>query len=426
MREKESKRLTIVQGGRISSKEFLALPFAEKSRILAGRPSKQKLGLILDDPEGKRLVRGMQPFELYMLIKDIGDDDAKELIHYASPEQFTFILDLEPWRKWSFSSDKALHWLNILMEGDEGVVTEFVHNTDPDLLTLLFIREIAVGGGVGELASTDERLEDWDHSFDQLYFITFRNQKHSRIVGTLLDIIHRQCHNLYLTLMERIKSETAAEVEDLCFQLRSGRLADLGFPEIGEALALYSFCNPETVVLEGGKARNSSKLLPDVIPLPLLDGDTLVHRVIARQETPALLAELTYLINSALMADEPDYSSRSSVEAVFQRVYGYLNIALGYLCEQNEEKATAIVQDEYLKALFRLGFSLVLQLQRRSAKLTAEDYARGKVLAGLKLKRPRYYRGLDPDHIDGYREFRTIDDVRHTAELLEMLEQVQA
>jgi hypothetical protein len=40
----------------------------------------------------------------------------------------------------------------------------------------------------------------------------------------------------------------------------------------------------------------------------------------------------------------------------------------------------------------------------------------------LKNPRPRYYRGLDPDGIDGYREFLELQDVTAVADFLEGLE----
>jgi hypothetical protein len=95
-----------------------------------------------------------------------------------------------------------------------------------------------------------------------------------------------------------------------------------------------------------------------------------------------------------------------------ERVYGYLNIALEYLCRGDEDKGVQIISGEYLKNLFRLGFSLVLELKFTAEKLEDSDYAAGKALSGLKSPRPLCYRGLDADGVDGYREFRELQDVK--------------
>jgi hypothetical protein len=60
----------------------------------------------------------------------------------------------------------------------------------------------------------------------------------------------------------------------------------------------------------------------------------------------------------------------------------------------------------------------VLGLKFRAEKVTDSNYATGKALSGLKSARPRYYRGLDADSIDGYREFREMRDVQKMSDFL--------
>jgi hypothetical protein len=100
------------------------------------------------------------------------------------------------------------------------------------------------------------------------------------------------------------------------------------------------------------------------------------------------------------------------MKSVVERVYGYLNIALEHLSQGDETKGTEILSGEYLKSLFQLGFSIVLGLKFKAEKLTDSSYANDKALSGLKSPRPLYYRGFDADGIDGYREFREIQDVK--------------
>jgi hypothetical protein len=112
------------------------------------------------------------------------------------------------------------------------------------------------------------------------------------------------------------------------------------------------------------------------------------------------------------------------MKSVVERVYGYLNIALEYLSGGDEIKGVEIITGEYLKKLFQLGFSLVLDLKYKADVLGEQlDYATGKALSGLKTARPRYYRGLDSDGIDGYREFREIQDVKIMSEFLRNVSQ---
>jgi hypothetical protein len=132
--------------------------------------------------------------------------------------------------------------------------------------------------------------------------------------------------------------------------------------------------------------------------------------------------ELSYLINTAFVADQAHLDDTEQMKSVLERVYGYLNIALEHLCHGDEAKGVEILGGEYLKSLFQLGFSIVLGLKFRADKLADSSYATGKALSELKSARPRYYRGFDADCVDGYREFREMQDVKNISDFLMELE----
>ena len=417
MTQDSTTHLTLHRGGRLTPREFSLLPLDEKVRHLRARPAKEQLDLIIADPAGEKIVREFPRLDLYLLVKELGESDALELIQFSSPEQFVFMLDLEIWNRWEFSRARALQWLGYLLEGGEEPVAAFFGQADPELLTLIFMEEISVGGGLGLLETDEERLADWDHSFDSLYFITFTHRQTSEAVGRLLDILFRRLHPSYLGLMEDIKGATAAEVEELALQFRAGRLADEGMPELEHALELYVFIPPETYVRREAVSEVGSGDA-DVHPVPHLSGDTLLRRALGRCGSAGLTEQLNYLISNVLVADGADFTEAKSIEGLFQRVYGYLNIALEHLCAGDEGAAEGILQTESLRDLFRLGFSLVLELQRRWGGAKSTDHAVSRVLEGVRARRPRCYRGLDPDGADAFREFQTLADVRRTNELL--------
>jgi hypothetical protein len=283
----------------------------------------------------------------------------------------------------------------------------------------MLIKEITVGGGVGELLPDEERTADWDHSFDNLYFITFKNPKHSRLIGTFLDIVFRRDRQLYQALLEGVKNEVESELEEEAHSFRTGRLADLGFPSREEAIFIYARIDPATFV----PAREEKRLQPggvETVPAPLRD-DTLLARALRRLGSAELFLELNYLINSALVAEETSFADDEAMQAVMERVSGYLIIALEFLGGSDEEPAAALLEREALKRLFQLGHSIVQGVKKKAAHATATDYPTGKALNGIREERPRYYRGLDPDGIDGYREFSSLADVRRFEEFLEKI-----
>ncbi|AJE04097.1 DUF6178 family protein [Geobacter pickeringii] len=405
----------------LTEKGFSALSVPEKIETLRTLPAKRQMDLILADPLGRGLVGVIPPQELYLLVKEIGETDAMGLWELASPEQRSFILDLELWEKWSFSPAKAYEWLNYLLEAGESVVVEQLPHLDLELLLLMLEREISVGGGIGELASDEERTADYDHTFDNIYFITFKKSDHARAIGTFLDIVFRSDRELYLGLMEGIKGELETELEELAYRFRAGRLADFGFPELDDALALYARLDPASFAVAGEKRLAAGTGSASHLPAPG-GNDSFLQRVLARAGSEELDQELTYLVNNALVADGEALHDREAMEQVFQRVHGYLNIALEYLADGSEERGAEIIRTEYLRRLFQLGFSIVMPLRSRAERVSSDDYATGKALRGLKALPPRYYRAFDPEGTDGYREFRGLADVKRSEEFLATVE----
>ena len=414
--------LTVLQGGKIDTREFASLPLDRKLTMLHNLPARKKMELILDDPDAVALLHALQPQELYWLVEETGITDAQELVALASPDQCRFFLDMELWKGDSFLPEKAWEWFGYLMELGEERVAKLLPELDHELLLLFLTQEITVGGGIGDLINDEERLADWDHSFDNLFFISYRDSRHAQLVGALLDIIYRHYHHLYLELMEGVKHELFSEVEELAGKFRSGRLADLGFPDPLEAAALYVYLKPATFT----PATDKGNVLPTEgsqrLPVPLGGSDSLLQRVLAGIGNDGIYQELNYLVNTALVAEEAPFSDVAAMQSVMERVYGCLNIALEQLSGGDEGKGRGIVTGEYLKRLFQFGFSLILDLQRQAAEVSSDNYAANKALKGLKAKRPQFYRGLDPDHADGYREFQTLADVQTVREFLRILE----
>ena len=403
----------------ISTSAFQALSFPEKRSYLKTAPAKEKMDLILSDPDGRRLTTSMEPQEFFWLLKEIGEADAAVLLQFASPSQCVFILDMEIWEGWDFSQEKACHWLAHFIEGGDQRIHELLKHLDYEFLQLFLGRELVVGGGIGDHSNDEERFADYDHTFDGVFFLNFKNPKHSQLIGTFLSMLVKLDNPLYTALMEGIKGDVDVELEEECQRFRTGRLEDLGFPPLDEALSIYARVNPATFELQGEKNLRPAGEGGHLMPM-LAHEDSLLFRALALADSQLVMQELNYLVNSALVAEGDAFKEPETTAGVLQRVCGYLNIALEHLSDGDEQKAATLLVGERLKRLFQVGFSIVLELKFVAQHTETVDYASGKLLAGLKAKRPRFYRGLDG--IDGYREFKTMADVKRAAQLLSQLQ----
>ena len=402
---------------RLGEEDFLALPFDAKRSYLDGLLPKERVDLILGDPDDKKLTRALHPQELYWLFKEIDAPDAMELLALANPQQCLFILDMEIWKGWSLQGDKAVEYLGYILKGSEEHFLELLPHLDFNLLSLLLGRELIVAGGIGDLNTDEDRQTDWDHTFDDVFLIKFKNPKHAQIIGSFIELVCRFDNALYVALMESVSGEIDIESEEECYHIKSGRLADLGFPPLDEAREIYSRINPDTFIPSCNKVLEQTG---DATTLTKtrLTGSTFLEQLIQLMDSELFRMELNYLINTALVADQAHLADTEYMKSVVERVYGYLNISLEFLSQGDEAKGAEILRGEYLKRLFQLGFSIVLALKFKAEKLDDSDYATGKVLSGLKSARPLYYRGLDADGIDGYREFRAMQDVKSMSDFL--------
>ncbi len=410
--------LTLIKGKRLTPQEFSRLSFPDKLDHLHRVSGKGKLDLLLTDADGKQLTRALPALEIYQLTADVGQESAADLLSLVSPRQELFILDQELWDNGEFLPDRAFAWLGTIIAAGEEHFLQILPHLELELLILTLKQGVIVRGGMGDLISDEERNIEWDHSFDDCYFMKFINQEYAQLIGVFLDIVFRVDQHLYLALMEGIKGELVIEQEELCLQFRTGRLADEGIPSLEESLSVYTRVNPDTFRLAGDKVLapvlNDAGLVTTHQPA----GDTLVARLLVRLASPELARELQYLINKALVADRVQLTDRDAVQRTGERVAGLLSIALEHLSGGDEEQALAIIRKEFLHRLFHLGYSIVMGLHDRAGAVASDDYPTKKALSGLTEKRPRFYRGLDTDGVDDYREFATLADVRRVEWLL--------
>jgi hypothetical protein len=402
------------------------LPRAQKLIDIRALPAKERFDRIISEPEARYLVHALDPHEVYWLLKDVGESDSLELLELCSPEQELFFLDMECWEKDKFSTESFLEWLGYLLETGEKKIIELLQYLDMEFLSICLMRTITVEKAIDDTFAKVDMEVEWDHSFDDTYYISFRDAAHASLVGRFIEIIYRNTPTLYTALMESTRAEIPQEIEELSYQFRKGRLADLGFPAYEDAISIFAYVDPAKYVPMEEKRLYAGPREKIHDLTRRLTGDSLLKRVLAAAKSEGLVLEFNCLINSAIAATGRAPSDGKEVQAVFERVHGYLNIALEFLCGENQARAVEVLKKEQLKRLFQVGRSVTISLRKAAQRLDAENrslsYASSKTLLGLKADYPRFYRALDPDMADGYREFRDLGDVRKMESFLKEFE----
>jgi len=418
--ENTRPNLTIIRGGKLTQQEFAELPLQAKIDYLHHLRGALMVSTILESPKPGQLVRSLPKTDIYQILHELGLEESMEILQLASPEQVRFVLDWELWDEWSISVDSTVKWLELLLMDEEQAI-DTISRLDQELLLVFLKKTVAVGGGLGDIINSEDYQLEWDHTFDEMYYIKFLDRRHSDLLLRFIDLIYRLGHPLYRSLMQGVENELLSELEEQAGQFRSGRLADEGFPAPHEAAALYARISPEDFIPATDKV--NLHIDADLAPFPVIAGSEsgLLARAFASADSPSLRQEFHHLTNGAMVAEGVTPADHEKMQPVLERVGNYLTIALEFLCESDAQGA-GILKGEHLQRLFSLGYSLLAQLQDRARKLASDNYAADRVLAGLKMKRPRFYRGLDPDTIDDYREFTGMEDVRLVDRFLRGLE----
>lgn len=364
-----------------AQKAFQSLPVQNQLELILRSRGKERLQalFLLEHPE--ELIPLLPKQEVFLTIKEVGEKDCLDLISHTTPEQFQYLLDIEFWKRDQLDPEKVLHWMEILLESGEKKVAQFIRTTDLEFVALILKRFIHVTTLEGEHT---ERMDSVPlFTLDQFYFIDFKGVKTREVFEPFLKTFYRIDSEGCRKLMGGLICEMESELEETGYCLRNGRLNDYGFPDFEEALEIYHFINPDSLI---------------------------------KKERP-------------LAAEAIDLSNLSGMERAIKKVYHYLNIGLQYLSGEKEKRAIEVLQSLPIQKIFQCGVSLTLLLRRRAAtilngpwfgkdqeNLVLLDPPHFEKMEGVLRKRPTFYRNGVSD------DFKDLHDLKEMEGFLDSIE----
>lgn len=190
--------------------------------------SKAKLEEIFNSSNPVAAVQALSAVEIYSIIEDVGLENSFELFQFATIEQARVILDLDLWDEWTISLERTVKWLDMILSADDDFALSLLSNIDQELLIILLKKTLTVGGGVADIINSEDLNREWDHTFDEVFFLRFEDEEHSDLIMKLLELLHNGNHRVYRSLMLGAESELVTELEETAWQFRVGRLEDEG------------------------------------------------------------------------------------------------------------------------------------------------------------------------------------------------------
>jgi hypothetical protein len=388
-----------------SSKPLALAELRAALAALAAARGRKRLDVILSSRDPQALVRALPADELYLAIRDVGLGDAAPLVQLASKEQFQVFLDLAAWSGDAFAPRDALPWLRAARAGaslepkaaarweaklaaldrevlflvlrDGTRILDLEQDPDPEIASDRFLR-------------TPDGKYVIEFLVDGVEYVAVRG---------LLDDLYAQDPFQATRLLSAIRFETPSELEETALRWRTGRLADLGWPSLEEALSWFARPPKAPAGSPGAPGRPAGFLLATLARGGLLD------RAVARldaDEREAVEAQLVTAANAVLVADAIDPDDVAAVQEAFESARSYLALGLEKLSAGDEDRAAAALAATPLKRIFQEGFGRVLELSWRAQRLleragpgTRFGSPLDEALAALAARRPRYFPGLE-------------------------------
>jgi hypothetical protein len=426
------------------AKEKKALAPAElrdARAALAAARGRKRLDVILDARDPQALVRALPADELYFTIRDVGLGDAAAIVQLASAEQFKTFLDLDAWSRDSFDPRKALPWLRAARAGAQlepkaaarwerklaALDREVLHLV---LRTSLRLHDL-------ELDPDPELTSDhFMRTPEGKYVVEFLvDGVEYMAVRGLLDDLFAEDPFAATRLLSSIRWDSPSDLEETALRWRAGRLADLGYPSLEEALSWFARPPRGPAAAPGLTARPPGFFLATLAAASLLDR---AFAALAPGEHDAVEQQIVSAANAVLVADAVDPGDLEAVRAAFGAARAYLELGLEKLSAGDDGRAAAVLAETPVKRIFQEGFGRVLELRWRAERILAaaggaERFRAplAEMLAALARRRPRYFPGIEAPREEwgtpmaaAYepRHFRSAEDLVRTAAALDEAE----
>ncbi len=418
-----------------ASKLFNALSLKEQLELVLSWRAKDRLNLILLSQKAKALVRLLPSPELYLTIKEVGEEDSLELLALANHRQLTYIFDLEFWKEQTLSPQQVCRWLDLLQKASLEQFRSWLKQADIELLITILQKLVRVYVPDPDNLGAEPWRNKELFTLDEYYYLEIKEEKFRPLVEALLLHLRDIEQERYYGILDQVRWQVPAEIEDISWRVRQGRLEDYGFYDFDEAFEIYRFVPDARIPFLETKTEFEIPLpspryplaVPDKIPNFL----RLILEELGEKELEEFYAQFARLANKVMIADVMDLTELSSIKKAVEKVYGYLEIGLEFWSEGNLERALEIFRGHWLEQIFQVGFSQVLKLRFRAQKIEAKEWFRalgkpfylfGAPLAGilkaLLAPRPRYYDAQRNE----MREFKDFKEVKKAEAELEQAE----
>lgn len=350
--------------------------------------------LALDSDEGPELVPELPIQSFVTITRKLRDEQRLDLVlPHASPEQIVGIFDLDAWQQDRLEHARAREWLDKIAaayqdaDAPRGALVELLHATDVELWILAnahatAIAELEPGDDEQRMQVLEDMnaLQTWDTP-DGFFIVGVPPDELGNMTLRVLDAVYADSMVEGRKLVSAIKWSLFSELEEELLRWRKGRLADLGFPSLEQAMQLLRPLGHDAVMGRDGSAPEPRRSgLPETlgaVPALRSEGKDLLRRVMEvldEAEYDVRVREFLLLANALMAAQRFEPGDEAMQRRAIEQVRATLNLACELLVarEQPEDPEgflAARVSGVGLHKLFRYGYAPLDKLRKAALAL---------------------------------------------------------
>ena len=326
---------------------------------------------------------------LYFALKKSDDETALWVYTNSRVEQIQGLLDLDCWNGDEFLGERYNNHFCILAQTAPQRLWELSKWMDPEIFVRGLLDQVDVlDYDPQEPPEVMER--DLMISPDSKYALIMKThnpnvrealyQWMNKLSAVDIDLLRRH--------LESCKWEQASDLEEYGYQIKKGRLEDLGFVERIEAVGLYSkgynssglkqhmLANPLPPEAKTGaetlETTINTELLPEKVQAPLFANGFLSESIAAVDSEPlkrTLYQELVRTVNAMIIADELLHEELEVIGAASKRSRLYIDVGLAFLADAQPKRGAEMLVAHRIFDIYRLGWLLVQDLAKAAEEI---------------------------------------------------------
>jgi hypothetical protein len=408
-------------------------PLARLRAQLAVPRGYRRIDALLSSEDAPAAIAALTPNEIFELVHEVGFEDAQPLIELATAQQIQGCFDLDGWQKDQLDVVSLKPWLTALIEAGFEKVGEVWANLDTELRALILQRTVIVYDTTLNEGPEEDNDEPIMPTPDRFFLLELKGDEDmQRLTQRLVEDLYRADLDLARHTIMAARSEPPAELEEMSYRWRSGRLADLGYVDFYEALDLFRPLTPDQVHI--GEQSQDKTIQEAEMHLPIVVAEEVIGRsFLARAmnsiedpvEAGRLEQTLMVLVNRVLAAGrakpgQPEVLRRGALYAS-----ATLSLGLETIARSDLDRAQQALRTIGMHRLFRVGYTVTQKLAKLATALAPRSATAGspaqELVAALCSPRPLFARAADEPPVAGMRPFESVADLRRAGEILTAL-----